>query len=146
MADYLRPPDTLDALPPEGRLADGPEEERVGVETLERVGVVTLERVGAVTLERVGVDTVVRGVEVTALERVVGVVVRLADPGKLVTVVFGVRFTGVTVERVLVLTFVITLPIDGRFTLVFVLGVTLVTPERELFTVLFGCVMTVVPP
>ena len=138
MADYLRPADTLDALPPEVRLADGPEEERVGVETPERVG--------AVTLERVGVDTVVRGVEVTALERVVGVVVRLADPGKLVTVVFGVRFTGVTVERVLELTFVITLPIVGRFTVVFVLGVTLVTPERELFTLLFGCVMTVVPP
>lgn len=95
-ADYRRPPEILDGLPPEVRLAGAPAE-RVGVETLERVvGADTDElRVGVETEVRVfGTETLVRVEGVTTLERVLlfpfgRLKVETADVRLLLTLLFG---------------------------------------------------------
>ena len=71
-----------------------PAEERDGVDTLERAGAETLERVEVVTLEREGVDIVVRGVDDTALERVL----TLTLPTGRLTVVVVLRLTLIAPE------------------------------------------------
>ena len=81
-ADYRRPPETLDGLPPEVRLAGAPADGRLTFGVAE-------ERVVGVDIE----------------ELRVGVVVRLAEPGKLVTVELEVRVEGVTELRVLLFPF-----------------------------------------
>ena len=107
--NYLRPGVTLCTLPAV-RLEDAPAEGRLTLVGADgRLTLVGAE--GRLTL--VGAD-----------ERVAGVAVRLAEPGKLVTVVFVERFTGVAELRVAVFVFerLIVVTADVRLLLTLTFG------------------------